>query len=176
MSRVHPTVYLAGPITGCTYSAAVDWREYARAQLQPAGITCFSPMRGKQYLEKERVLCGEPEAYMETELSSAHGIVARDRFDCTTSDLVLANLLPAEETGITSIGTMIEFGWADGARVPIIAVMTKQSNPHWHAIVTELAGWVVEYLDDGLAIAKAILLADPAANNVPRTERKQSGI
>jgi nucleoside 2-deoxyribosyltransferase len=171
MSRVSPTIYLAGPITGCSYGEAVDWREEARAALAPHGITCFSPMRGKQYLEKERVLRGDPEAYMETELSSPHGIVARDRFDCTTSDLVLANLLPAEETGITSIGTMIEFGWADLGRVPIIAVMSPKTNPHWHAMVTELAGWVVDSLDSGLLVARAILLPDPAPTNIPQTER-----
>ncbi len=59
--------------------------------------------------------------------------------------------------GNTSIGTMIELGWSDGFRTPTVVCMTPE-NPHYHAMVAEIAGYVVEDLDSGIAMAKAILL------------------
>src|SRR5690606_15538265 len=96
-NRTHPSVYLAGPITGQSYEGAVDWREYAKAQLEAAGIIAFSPMRQKEYLSREQAINGAPEAYGDQVLSRPKGIVTRDRNDTRTMDLVLMNLLPAEQ-------------------------------------------------------------------------------
>lgn len=207
-NRSSPSVYGAGPISGQSYEGATDWRKYAEQEFTKDGIVFFSPMRAKEYLAKEQVLRGDPDAYTDLGLSNPKGIVTRDRFDCTTADLILMNLLPAEDQmeadrerarillneartfaqhdmvgpivvhpqelldlidrlagrGNSSLGTMIEMGWADGARVPIVVVMT-QKNPHYHAMVTEIGGYVVETLDSGIAMAKAILLPGQRASD-----------
>lgn len=157
------SVYLAGPISGCTYEGATDWREYAKWKLETHGITAYSPMRGKEYLRTEKVLQGHPDAYVGLGLSNPKGIVTRDRRDCQACDIVIMNLLPAEETGIVSIGSMIEVGWADSIRVPIIVVMTEK-NPHYHAMLTEIAGYVVKTLDDAIIVAAALLNPSPAVD------------
>lgn len=51
---------------------------------------------------------------------------------------------------------MIEYGWADMARRPIISVIEKHGNLHDHSIVKELTGFRVETLEEGLHVAKAI--------------------
>lgn len=148
---MRPTVYLSGPITGLTYVGATDWRDYAKAVLAPE-IDGLSPMRAKDYLAGEQALAAA--GYSEKALSCAKGITTRDRYDTTRADLMLVNLLGAERV---SIGTMIEFGWADAARVPIVLVM-GDGNPHDHAMVREMAGFIVPTLDEGLDIVKAILV------------------
>jgi nucleoside 2-deoxyribosyltransferase len=152
-----PTVYLAGPITGLSYGGATDWREYARKELDKYGIDAFSPMRGKIYLEKFKDLSGAADAYSAWPLSTAKGITTRDRFDATRVDLVLANLAGADRV---SIGTMIEFGWADAHRRPIVTVMEPTGNVHDHAMVREMAGFIVPTLDEALFVARAILTPD----------------
>ncbi len=46
-----PTVYLAGPISGCSYEGCTDWREQVIRDLAQAGIKGLSPMRAKEYLK-----------------------------------------------------------------------------------------------------------------------------
>jgi nucleoside 2-deoxyribosyltransferase len=69
-------------------------------------------------------------------------------------DIMLANLLGAKKV---SIGTIGEFFWADAYRKPVIAVMEKEGNPHEHAMIRELTGFRVETLEEGLAVAGAVL-------------------
>jgi len=52
---------------------------------------------------------------------------------------------------------MIEYGWADASRKPIISVIEKEGNVHDHSIVRELTGFRVETLEDGLHVARALL-------------------
>lgn len=144
------SVYLVGPITGLNYSGCTDWREYAKSELEKEGIIGISPMRAKEYLQAEAEML---DVYS-TVLSCQRGITVRDRFDTASSDIMLANLLGAEKV---SIGTMIEYGWANVARKPIITVMEKEGNIHDHAMVRELTGFRVETLEEGLFVAKAIL-------------------
>ena len=157
------TVYLAGPITGCSYEGCVDWREYAIKELAAVGITGLSPMRAKDYLKSESIV---GDSYEDTVLSSSRGIITRDRWDTTRSDIILANFLGAEQV---SIGTVMEIAWADLARVPIIMAIEpseleatgpapSQGNVHEHSMLREAAGFRVETLEEGLNVAKAILL------------------
>lgn len=156
MSR--PSVYLAGPITGLTYDEGQDWREYAKAWLDDEGIDGFSPLRAKQYLRAIGVLDSagtKDSAYLGLNaMSEPKGITARDRFDCMGRDLVLVNFIGAEKV---SVGTCIELGWADAARVPIVVAM-EEENVHRHAMVNEVSGFIVDSLDEALAVAKAVLL------------------
>ena len=117
-------VYLAGPITGCSYAQSRHgWRVSARKQLNPLHdstgirIDVASPLRNKGFLEGEIAIKGDADAYRHVAngLAAPKGIVTRDRWDCQRADLVLVNFLEAQRV---SIGTCIEFGWADAARVP----------------------------------------------------------
>lgn len=152
------SVYLAGPITGLTYDDGADWRESVAADLADVGIEAFSPLRAKNYLREFGELQAGGSAganYVGVNpLSEPQGITTRDRFDTTGRDVVLANLVGAERV---SIGTMIELGWADASRTPIILAM-EPGNIHAHAMVEAVAGYIVPTLDEAVAIVKAILL------------------
>jgi len=142
-------VYLAGPITGCTYGESIDWRAYVSDRLPP-WIRGVSPLRGKRYLEGEGKIA---DSYEEHPLSCAKGIITRDRWDAMNRDMLFANLLETEKI---SIGTIMEIAWADAARKPIVICM-REGNPHWHAMVREAAGFVVPDLDMGIEIIKTLL-------------------
>lgn len=149
-----PRVYLAGPISGLTYDGATSWREEAADELSWAGILALSPMRGKEYLQGIGKIGGTPEeSYMENVISTPPAIVGRDRNDTQKSDLVLMYLLGAEKV---SIGTMIEAGWADAARVPLVIVMEK-GNIHWHCMLNQIASYIVPTLNDGIDVVKLFL-------------------
>lgn len=149
-------VYLAGPITGLSYGGAVDWREDATRQLLYAGIEALSPMRGKAYLKDYKHIGGTSKDHENfgQALSHGKGVVTRDRWDSMRADVVLMNLLGAERV---SIGTMIEAGWADAARVPIVLVR-EDANVHNHAMLDQLAGFIVPTLEEGLVIVRALLM------------------
>lgn len=147
-----PTVYLAGAIAGLSHSGATSWRDQARDALSATGITAFSPMRGKDFLKDMEVLSNHGYPHP---LSTNKAITTRDRCDCMGCDAILMNLLGATRV---SIGTSIEIGWADAARVPIVLVMEKTGNPHDHCMVREMCGFQVETLEEGIATVKAILL------------------
>lgn len=152
MRGSRPRVYLAGPITGLSYAGATDWRVDVAAKLLP-GIVGVSPMRGKEYLASLEQIGGTPnEAYMVHAMSTPKSITARDRYDTTTSDAVLMNVLGATRV---SIGTMIEAGWADAHRVPLILVI-EAGNVHSHAMLDQVAGYVVETLDEAVHVLKTL--------------------
>jgi nucleoside 2-deoxyribosyltransferase len=144
-------IYLAGPICGLTFEGAQDWRNYFAEKIS-SEIACFSPLRGKEYLKMRGPLEG---SYDEFPLSTDRGITARDRNDCMGADLVVFNMLGAQRV---SLGTMVEFGWADAARVPSVLVMEKEGNIHEYPMVREIASFRVTNLEDAIAIAEIVLL------------------
>ncbi len=150
------TVYLSGPITGLTFQGATDWRQYAIEALAAEGIKGISPMRAKDYLASLKApISGHGREYAKLGvLSTSQAVVARDRFDTQRADIMLMNLLGADRV---SIGTMVEIGWADSARVPIIGIIESEGNIHDHMFVNQMIGFRVATLDEGLDIAKAIL-------------------
>ncbi len=147
-----PIVYLAGPITGRSYQGCVDWRKAVAEQLWLSGIETLSPMRGKSDLEHEKDIAD----HYETLLSTGKAITTRDRFDVGRADMVLANLDSADRV---SIGTVMEIAWADLARVPVVVVMAE-GNPHWHAMIREVAGWIAPTLDEAIRIVQLVLLSE----------------
>ncbi len=147
MKEYRPKVYLAGPITGCDYGGATDWRQYVTERLQ--NYACgISPMRGKGYLRKEQNIASS----YNTPLSCPKGITTRDRWDVQRCDALLANLLAAKRV---SIGTVMEIAWADISRHPIILVM-EDGNIHESAMLHEVAGFIVPTLDEAIAILRAL--------------------
>jgi hypothetical protein len=50
-------------------------------------------------------------------MSKPKGLTTRDRWDAMRCDVLLVNLLGATKV---SIGTVLEFGWADAMDIPIV--------------------------------------------------------
>lgn len=150
------SVYLAGPITGLSFGGCTEWREGVRAELLKSHIFGFSPMRSKEYLSGFTEISGTGEEYAHLSvMSTSRGIITRDRYDSQHCDLVLVNLLGATKV---SIGTMIELGWADSVRAPIVCAIEAKGNVHEHMMVSELIGFRVTTLEEAVDVVKAILL------------------
>lgn len=164
LSKSVPKVYLAGAISGLTYDQGQDWRVEAAIKLAEKGINGYSPLRAKEYLKDVGAI---EQSYEFSEqplacLSTDRGIMTRDRYDVMTADAILFNLLGA--TTRVSIGTCIEFGWADAFRKPIVLVMEREGNIHEHPMVRESVGFRVETLDAGISVLDRILNPFPGAN------------
>lgn len=156
-------VYLAGPITGKTYGSATDWRESASSWLSQYGIETLSPMRGKDFILSRVAQVEVLAQTYDAPMSKQKGIVARDRHDVMACNAVLFNLLPYaidEVTGqaLASIGTCVEFGWCDAFRKLAIVVLDEadKKNPHTHAFLKEIAGFIVPTLDEALEIVRIV--------------------
>ena len=146
------TVYLAGPIAHLTYDEATTWRVVADEWLRANGIHALSPMRGKAFLQTEMTIATHE--YDVHPLSTDAGIVARDRADVKGSDLIIANLLGAPKV---SVGTPVEYGWADAWRIPVITVMEAEDSPYDHPFIRRLSAFRVESLEEALDLAVVVL-------------------
>ncbi|MBI1957527.1 MAG: hypothetical protein HYS44_03690, partial [Candidatus Niyogibacteria bacterium] len=144
-------LYCGGPITGVSYGESTDWRNYVGLKL-PSHIRAMSPMRGKHYLANEKAIKDSYEGDGHP-LSTRRGITCRDRMDVMRCDMLLANFLGAKKV---SIGTVMEIAWADAWRKPIVVVMEK-GNIHEHAILNQVAGFIVSNLDEAIELAVAVL-------------------
>lgn len=144
-------VYLCGPISGLDYQGAVGWRDEFKKYLVE-GIDTLSPMRGKGYLTNEKYLAER--GYDEHVMSSAKGITVRDRYDTMRADFIVANFLGATRV---SIGSMIELGWADSLRIPIVAIMEKKGNVHDHGMVNEIIGFQVQTVEEAAQVVNVAL-------------------
>lgn len=146
------TVYLCGPITGQSYDAArKGWRQDFDNRLADAlawtgrlrHIKCLSPMRGKDFLAGTTApIDGSPNAYadLQEQIGSPRGVIGRDRNDVMNCDAVIACFLGCGPR--ISIGSMVEFGWADAFRKPIITIM-EPDNIHNHVFVDHLSTYRV---------------------------------
>jgi len=149
------SVYLCGPISGLEYNAArLSWRNEVSNALNDSNIDALSPMRFKSYLEAEKDLASGNDYAGVNVLSTARGIVARDRYDTQRCDVVLCNLLGSKKV---SIGSMIELGWCDSMRIPLVMIMENEGNIHDHAMVRELADFIVPTVDEAVEVIRAIL-------------------
>ena len=145
------TVYLAGPIRGHTYEQANGWRNEVARRLE-VGISGINPLRGKECLSGRGVL-GEHESYADLLNCSPAEVTARDRFDCMHADLVLFNFTgpPANH-----IGSLIEVGWADAARIPIVMV-GFEAHFKGHPMMEALVAWKCKNLDQAIEVCNAFL-------------------
>jgi len=131
------SVYLSGPMTGCSFEEANDWRETAAHIFRSYDIETLSPMRGM------RNDC----------LMHPLTMTARDRTDLKGCDLVLMNLKGATKV---SIGSMIELGWADLLRIPVIVVGTK-GDMHSHVMVHSIIAGIYDDLSDAIELSLVLL-------------------
>lgn len=149
------SVYLAGPITGLTFDGCTDWRKFAEAQLAKSGITGWSPLRGKEYLNSFGELSGHGKEYAHAGvLSTPRAVMTRDRFDATRCDVILVNLLGAK---IPSIGTIMEIAWADLCRTPIVCAIENDGNVHEHMMINEAIGFRLPTLEEAIRVVESVL-------------------
>lgn len=150
-------IYLCGPITGCTFwEAKYGWRMEVFNALIEEGISCLSPMR---HLSEDQISemdhnSMSPDGASVCALSTPRGLTERDRFDTLRSDIIFCNLLGAKQI---SAGSMIELGWADAHRIPVLVCM-EEDNIHNHAMVNALASWIVPTLEEGITVTKDLLI------------------
>jgi nucleoside 2-deoxyribosyltransferase len=161
-------VYLAGPISGLSFDACVDWRVEWIDFLASHDIEGLSPLRGKHRLAGQPDLSDEvltsriPDLYSHT-LSTDKGIITRDFFDCRRADLILFNLLCAEQA---SIGTCMEAAIGFEHRKPMVFIMEKTGNPHDHPMMRECMSYrVANHLE-----AEEVVLSVLKSNTPHRCE------
>jgi len=154
-------VYLAGPIAGCSFKQATDWREAVSASFLP-GIAGVSPMRLKDWTKRVRKIRSvdqyEKVATAEEYLISgeSHAICARDRSDVKTADMIFAYLPKELNDQRHSWGTGHELGWANAWNKPIVLVSTDKSLIV-HPLIRESVGWIVPTLELGVDIVNSVL-------------------
>lgn len=156
VTKYAPKVYLAGAISGLTYGEGQSWRDYTVSALAVRGINGYSPLRAKEYLKEVGVIEQSYQGLQQplAALSTDRGIMTRDRYDVASCDAMLVNLLGSGQR--ISIGTMIEFGWADAWRKPTVVVM-EEGNLHDHPMLREATGFLVRDLEAGIEIISRIL-------------------
>lgn len=152
------SIYLAGPITGLSFTEATDWRFYVKQRL-PSYIKSLSPMRAKSYLD---VLgqCGSDgkikQTYEDYALSSEKGINSRDFNDVKRCDLILVNMLGAKTV---SIGTVMEIAWARAFGKLVVLAM-EPGNIHDHTMLKYACGFITPTLDEAINLVVGILSSD----------------
>lgn len=152
------SVYLAGPIRLCEdYGEATDWRETATDILEALNIKCYSPMRETDTWRTTWAdFSGNGDGSHPSEiLHSPAGLTARDRLDVERSDIMLANFLGAEDRA--SLGTALEFGWADAFGTPVVMVIEPDGNIHNHAMLNRIAGWRVSALMEAMHVIDSVI-------------------
>lgn len=157
-------IYLAGPITGCTYQGCTSWREAFKEMLakamagpdwRPEEVRCLSPMRAKDYLDQVGIINKDYPSVEFGPLSCSRGIMTRDFFDCCRANILVTNLLGAS---VVSIGTVMEIAWAYQNNTPNIVIMEPDNkNLHEHPMIWEAIGFRVESLQQAADTAVAVL-------------------
>lgn len=159
------TVYLAGPITGCTKGEALGWRDYASSRLASAGITGISPLRCEPIVG-ERYGVG----YSDPRFGVPRAIAAKNLYDMKNCDMALVYFPPEEKSGWSSlsqpadnllyswpsIGTILELGGLRMAdKVPIVVCENKVLIKH--PVFDAFSAWLLTDLDEGLDVAIGVL-------------------
>jgi hypothetical protein len=139
--KVNLVVYLAGGISGLTEEEAFSWRSEAVGKLEPCGIKCYNP-----------IAVGDFERFNDGDGHFSGGdkiCYHRDKFMVNKSDIILINYDTFQK--VTSIGTSVEKGWADGSK--LIIVFSKQEIEH--PFITENA-IIVNTLAQAIELIKGL--------------------
>lgn len=144
-----PRVYLAGPISGLTYSECTVWRNQMIEQLGNFGIEGISPMRGKPQWS------GKLTDDLKLNYRSRE-IVQWDRTDVSRADAMFVNFFYSTRT---SIGTMFEFAWAREFGIPTVVLFSPHPlDPHTeHPFVEEHTDFIVDSQAEAVAVIRRIL-------------------
>jgi len=141
-------LYLARPITGCSYGGVASYYALMKAQLE-GQFRVLSPMTAKGFLRTEKRFKAE---YNDHPVSTNHAIIERDRWMVKRADVLYANLVGSQDV---SIGTVMELAWGHDNGIHTIIAMEKD-NPHYHAFVLEAGDIVFESHEEALAYLKEL--------------------
>lgn len=145
------TLYLAGPIVGCTKGEANDWRVYVADKLAPHGIRGISPLRcepitGHKYTG----------IYNDNKFGTAKAIGSKNAFDVRNCDMTLAYIPLPSNGSRHSWGTIGEL--AGTFFINKLAVLVS-NDPivREHPVLNAWSGWVLEDLDEAVELIIGIL-------------------
>lgn len=113
-----PTVYLAGPINGCTMEEGNHWRDSVSSALARYGIRGISPLRCEPLLVGERYGADTGGKVY----GSREAIYTKNKMDVRMCDLVLAYIPRWSTERKPSYGTVTEIAWANSFGKPVILV------------------------------------------------------
>lgn len=156
---VNKCVYLAGPIDGLSFQEGIEWRQYAQKELAAHDIKALSPQRGKEYLRSNPDVASEmrfakqEKYFKDNPMSTAKGILTRDKYDATNCNVLLVNFLGSKEA---SFGTVMEIAWANLLNKPIVVVIEEDNIHRHHPMLRETFSYVTDNLNVGLDIVKGI--------------------
>ena len=129
-------VYLCGPMAENTPEQADGWRQEAASLLGLKGFTVTSPMRGKEMLERKKVMGVHYESYGQVPELTSPSIFARDQYDVRHADIILANMTElgqayrnGREVSLPSIGSDFEIAWAFILHKPVVLI-APDGNPY----------------------------------------------
>ena len=146
-------IYLAGPIAGCSYGEATNWRVEFGSRLPP-GVVGVSPMRNKEFLNRRKRIAGGSLDEQLMGLVSAVG--TRDYYDVSHCDMVVAYLPKLSNDRRPSIGTLMELGTTRANGIPAILV-TDDKRMTEHPLICDWMSWVVPTLDEALEVVGLVL-------------------
>lgn len=148
-------VYLAGSMSGCKSSTALNWRLHAFEKLTKYGLSVYSPMRGKTFdptvpiaIDSEKVLGGAE--------NTARAINMRDYLDTIKADALLVFL--DTSTPMPSGGTIAEMAWAWHLRIPVVCCVPDDTYYTNHPMISEFITYRVDTIDEGIGIVVSVLL------------------
>ena len=136
------SIYLAGPVAGLTHEEArFGWRKEF-ADMLPAELDVYSPLRGISDGYGGKALDYKKQANI-----TSSWFVERDLYDIIHCDAVVANFKGSKAV---SIGTVFELGSIYRDRKPFIIIddWTEDSAVHKHPFLKQLAYEVVDNLED----------------------------
>lgn len=133
------TVYLSGPMGGCTVEEMTAWRKKAEKALNTENVTCTLPTRSFTATHTPN----------ETE----RWINRRDFFDCTRASVILVNLIGMK---ILSIGTIMEIAWAYQKQIPVVCVCDAD-GPQNHPMLKDSITQEARTLEEGIVFVKELL-------------------
>ncbi len=133
----YKSVYLAGPMEGCSYDEAANWREEAATKLAEYGIDARNPM-----------IRDFRDAFANGDGIDPDEVVIPDKMDILQSDAILVWYSQK------STGTAMEMLYAYYWHIPIVVVEIKKPANPW---IDYHADYVCENLEDAVGIIRQIL-------------------
>lgn len=140
------TVYLAGPIGGCTKGEANDWRIDLEERLADHDIQGISPLRCEPVIDERYAA----EGYPDEKFGTARAIGSKNEMDVRMCDMVIA-YLPS-----ISMGTLIEIGMAHALNKPVI-IVSGEPDINFHPVIQHCASWRLTDIDDAVEVVIGVL-------------------
>lgn len=142
-------IYLVGPILGCTYAEACEWRDIVTKKIELLGHTVFNPMIGKDHLKNEDVIWN---AYEDQLMSKNDHIFQADLHRVNHSDILFCNF---SNLKTYTLGSFFEIGYGYALRKTII-VVSQDKKVTEHPFIKNSA-LVASSIDEGITILQALV-------------------